>query len=65
VLDDRRRKAVAAIGEWGHAEMLSDPGLALDPRCRDNAVEDIASCPAQFPKQFPSGRIKTDFLPSA
>ena len=37
VLDDRRRKAVSAIGKWGHTEMLSDPGLALDPLCRDNA----------------------------
>jgi hypothetical protein len=31
VLDDRRRKAVAAIGEQGHAEMLAYPPLALTP----------------------------------
>src|SRR3981081_2636277 len=37
VLDDRRRKAMPAIGEMGHARTLSDQLLAGDPRCRDNA----------------------------
>ena len=31
VLDNRRRKAVAAIGEQGHAETLSYPPLVLTP----------------------------------
>jgi hypothetical protein len=31
VLDNRRRKAVAAIREQGHGERLSDPPLALTP----------------------------------
>jgi hypothetical protein len=37
VLDDRRRKAMPAIGEMGHARTLSDQLLAGDPRRRDNA----------------------------
>jgi hypothetical protein len=31
VLDNRRRKAVAAIREQGHGERLSYPPLALTP----------------------------------
>src|SRR5271156_6262960 len=31
VLDNRRRKAVAAIGEQGHAEMLSYPPFSRSP----------------------------------
>jgi hypothetical protein len=38
VLDNRRRKAVAAIGEQGHAEMLSYPPFSRLTRFRDNAV---------------------------
>jgi hypothetical protein len=30
-LDNRQRKAVAAIGEKAHAEMLSYPPLGLTP----------------------------------
>jgi hypothetical protein len=37
VLDNRRRKAVATIGEQGHAEMLSYPPLRLT-RFRDDAL---------------------------
>jgi hypothetical protein len=36
VLDNRRRKAVATIGEQAHAEMLSYPPLGLT-RFRDDA----------------------------
>jgi hypothetical protein len=37
VLDNRRRKAVATIGEQGHAEMLFYPPAGLT-RFRDDAI---------------------------
>jgi hypothetical protein len=47
VLDNRRRKAVATIGEQGHAEMLSYPPLGLT-RFRDDACRSHRLHPIQF-----------------